>query len=349
VSSGQLAVAGVAALIANGVVYNATGVRVRAPLPIATKKLLSRWVERHLESAVLRYPQAMTSGTPSSTVASAEPLSATLHVNDFDMHYWEWPGSGPTLVCLHPSGHYGRIWERVAQQLAPQYDVLAPDQRGHGDSGQPPSGNAAVDYASDVEALAAGRNLQRIVLVGHSLGARTAMVHAAEHPERVSHMILVGGPHFSTIQPSADVDHWTGNANAMRQRSKQLPSADAAADILRTSYPRFTEADIQHAVKYNTQPAAGGGLEWKYEPSWVADGLVHALDDLRPYAARIRCPILILRATGSWELTAERMPHVIRVFSNTQVTVVDIDASANLEVEAPDAVAAAIRDYLSTN
>jgi pimeloyl-ACP methyl ester carboxylesterase len=292
----------------------------------------------------------MTSGAPSSTVTpAAEPLSASLPVNGFDMHYWEWPGSGPTLVCLHPSGHYGRIWEGVAQQLAPQFRVLAPDQRGHGDSGQPTSGNGAEDYAADVEALAAGRGLDRIVLVGHSLGARTAMVHAAEHPERVSHMILVGGPHFSTIEPGADVAHWTGNSNAMRQRERHIASAEAAADVLRASYPKFTEADVQHAVRYNTQPAAGGGLEWKFEPAWVADGLMHALDDLRPYAARVRCPILILRATSSWELTPERMPKVVGVFSGAPVTVVDVDASANLEVEAPDAVAAAIRDYLAAH
>ncbi|MBV9582998.1 MAG: alpha/beta hydrolase [Chloroflexi bacterium] len=292
----------------------------------------------------------MTSGAPaSSTVAAAEPLSATLPVNGFDLHYWEWPGSEPTLVCLHPSGHYGRIWERVAQQLAPRFHVLAPDQRGHGDSSQPPDGNAAEDYAADVEALAAARGLDQIVLVGHSLGARTAMVHAAQHPERVSRMILVGGPHYSTIDPGADVDHWTGNSNAMRQRSRQVASAEEAAASLRASYPKFTEADIQHALKYNTQPSTSvsGGLEWKFEPSWVANGLMHALDDLRPYAAQIRCPILILRATSSWELTPERMSTVTGVFRNAQVTVVEVDASANLEVEAPDAVATAIRDYLT--
>jgi pimeloyl-ACP methyl ester carboxylesterase len=291
----------------------------------------------------------MTSGAPSSALAAAEPRSATLHVNDFDLHYWEWPGSGPTLVCLHPSGHYGRIWENVAQQLAPQFDVIAPDQRGHGDSTQPPSGTAAEDFASDVEALAAGRNLGRIVLVGHSLGARTAMVHAAKHPERVSHMILVGGPHYSTIDPGTDIEHWTNQSNTMRARSRQIASEAEALDILRTSYPRFTEADVRHALKYNTRPTASGGLEWKFEPEWVADGLTHALDDLRGYAAEIHCPILILRARASWELTPERMPTVVGVFRNAELKVVDVDASANLEVEAPNAVADAVRTYLSAS
>ncbi|HEY2594723.1 MAG TPA: alpha/beta hydrolase, partial [Chloroflexota bacterium] len=236
---------------------------------------------------------------------------------------------------------------RVAQQLAPRFDVLALDQRGHGDSTQPPSGTAAEDFAADVEALAVARNLPRIVLVGHSLGARTAMVHAAKHPGRVSHMILVGGPHYSTIVPGADVEHWTNQSNTMRQRSRKIASAEEAAASLRASYPRFTEADVQHALKYNTRPVAGGGLEWKFEPGWVADGLTHALDDLRGYAAEIRCPILILRAKGSWELTPERMPTVVGVFPNAQVKVVDVDASANLEVEAPDEVATAIRNWLA--
>jgi 2-(acetamidomethylene)succinate hydrolase len=279
-------------------------------------------------------------------MTAAEPLSATLRVNGYDMHYWEWPGGKPTLVCLHPSGHYGRIWEKVAQQLAPQFNVIAPDQRGHGDSGQPPSGNAAEDYASDVEALAAGRDMGQIVLVGHSLGARTAMVHAAEHPERVSRLVLCGGPHYSTLEAGADVAHWQGQADTMRARPRGMASAAEAAALLRASYPRFSEADVQHAVRFNSQPAAGGGLEWKYEPAWVANGLDHALDDLSQYAARIRCPVLILRANASWELTPERMPKVVAAFSAADVKVVDIEASANLEVEAPDPVAGAIRDYL---
>jgi pimeloyl-ACP methyl ester carboxylesterase len=161
-------------------------------------------------------------------------------------------------------------------------------------------------------------------------------------------MILVGGPHYSTIAPGADVDHWTNQSNTMRGRSRQVASPGAAIEILRTSYPRFTDADLQHALKYNTRPTAGGGVEWKFEPGWVADGLTHALDDLRGYATEIRCPILILRATGSWELKPERMPSVVGVFSKAQVSVVDVDASANLEVENPEAVAAAIRTFLAS-
>ncbi len=288
----------------------------------------------------------MTGTSSPSTLMMAEPLSMSLPVNGFDLHYWEWPGGSPTLVCLHPSGHYGRIWESVAQLLAPDFHLLAPDQRGHGDSGRPASGSSAEDYASDVAALIEARGFEKVVLVGHSLGARVGMVYAGLHPDRVSDLVLVGGPHFSTLQPGADVAHWQTNASTMRQRQQRMESAEAAAAILRSSYPNFSEAAIQHALQFNTRPVAGGGVEWRFDPAWVAEGLMHALDDLRNYADRIRCPVLILRPKTSWELTPERMPEITRAFGAARVTVRDLSGSANLEVEVPQEVASAIRDFI---
>jgi pimeloyl-ACP methyl ester carboxylesterase len=71
------------------------------------------------------------------------PDSQRVDLPDVSLHYWDWPGNRPPIVCLHPSSHYGRIWEWVAEQLAPIFRVLAPEQRGHGESGRPASGRGA--------------------------------------------------------------------------------------------------------------------------------------------------------------------------------------------------------------
>src|SRR3569833_2344427 len=217
-----------------------------------------------------------------------EPLSKSASVNGFDLHYWDWEGTGPVLVCLHPSRHYGRIWEWVAQALRPDYRVLALDQRGHGDSGRPASGNAAEDYASDVEALAVALGLDRFAIAGHSLGARTGMAYASMYPQRVTKLTLVGGPHFSTISPGSDVERWHTSARNLRSRPRRFASAAEARAALEAGYPQFSDEALDHEVRYNTRPTADGGVEWKYDPDWVADGLEHALDDLRPHAARIQ-------------------------------------------------------------
>lgn len=281
-------------------------------------------------------------------MTNAAPHSRFAELDGFRLHYWEWPGEGPTIVCLHPSGHYGRIWEGVAQRLAPEYRVIAPDQRGHGDSGRPASGAGAEDYAADLEDLAEQIGLERFVLAGHSLGARTGMVYAALHPVRVRKLALVGGPHYSTLHAGGDVEYWQNSARTMAARPRRMPSVAAALEVLRAQYPQFSEAALEHAVEHNTRPLADGGVEWRYEPTFVAEGLGHAFDDLRPYAARISCPVLILRPEKSWELTPERMPEVEAAFSATEVRSQTISgAVGNLEVEAPAEVAAAIRAWVA--
>jgi 2-(acetamidomethylene)succinate hydrolase len=273
------------------------------------------------------------------------PASRTAHVNGFTLHYWDWAGGQPDVVCLHPSGHYGRIWEWVAERLAPDMRVIAPDQRGHGDSGKA-AGASAEDYAADVEGLAKAANLDRFVLAGHSLGARAGMVYAAQHPERVRALILVGGPHFSTLERGADVDYWRNNSNNMRARPKALANRSAAAEMMRKSYPAFSDAAVQHMAEHNTNLKADGSAEWKYDPEWVADGLLHATDDLTGYAAKIRCPVLILRAEKSWELTPERMIKVQALFPTAKVVTLD-GVVQNLEMEAPKAVAREIRAFVA--
>jgi 2-(acetamidomethylene)succinate hydrolase len=282
-------------------------------------------------------------------MTEAAPHSRQVELSEFSLHYWEWSGDPvATIVCLHPSSHYGRIWEWVAQRLAPDYRVLAPDQRGHGDSGRPASGTAAEDYAADVEALAEQLGLERFVLAGHSLGARTGMVYAALHPARVSHLILVGGPHFSGLHPGADVEYWQTNTRNTAARPRRQRSATAAVEALRAQYPHFPQAALEHVVEHNTRAVPDGGVEWKYDPAFVADGLTHALDDLRPYAARISCPLLILRPERSWELTPERLPEVEAAFpyAPNRRTVTVPGGVGNLELEQPAEVAAAIRDFL---
>src|SRR4030095_4365147 len=57
--------------------------------------------------------------------------------NGLTIHYYEWPGPRPTLVLLHPSSGYGRMWQGTADALGSRFHVYALDQRGHGDSGRP--------------------------------------------------------------------------------------------------------------------------------------------------------------------------------------------------------------------
>jgi pimeloyl-ACP methyl ester carboxylesterase len=68
------------------------------------------------------------------------------------------------------------------------------DLRGHGASSKPESGYTWADYASDVVALIRQEDYARVTLVGHSLGALTALLTAAELPERIESLVLEDPP-----------------------------------------------------------------------------------------------------------------------------------------------------------
>lgn len=108
-----------------------------------------------------------------------------------------WPGSGPAVLLLHGLASTRRIWDLVVPHLLgagpDPVAVVALDQRGHGDSERPagPYDGAAVvrDVLTALDALA----LSRVVVVGHSWGATTALRVATIAPGRVLACVMIDG------------------------------------------------------------------------------------------------------------------------------------------------------------
>ncbi|TGE21389.1 alpha/beta hydrolase [Hymenobacter aquaticus] len=113
-------------------------------------------------------------------------------------------GTGPlTFVFLHYWAGSGREWQLVLDELSPDFHGLAPDLRGFGAAPAPASGYAVADYAADVLAFIQQRGLTNFVLVGHSMGAKTAMFVASEQPAGLRGLVLLA-PSPPTIEPMTD-------------------------------------------------------------------------------------------------------------------------------------------------
>ncbi|MFE2723624.1 alpha/beta fold hydrolase [Kitasatospora sp. NPDC059327] len=115
------------------------------------------------------------------------------------------PPGGPPLLLLHALGERATDWDGVLPDLAPHHRVLALDLRGHGDSGWP--GRYGVGpMRDDVLGLLDALGLERVDVVGHSMGGVVAYLLAQEHPERVGRLVLedVPAPHPRPASPVAD-------------------------------------------------------------------------------------------------------------------------------------------------
>jgi pimeloyl-ACP methyl ester carboxylesterase len=115
---------------------------------------------------------------------------ATLQANGLHIFFTRTGGDKPPVVLNHGATDNGLCWLPVAEQLAEDYDVLMPDARGHGRSS---SGNGRYDSVSRAEDLVAfinALNLQKPVIMGHSMGAQTTLFTAALYPHAITAAIL---------------------------------------------------------------------------------------------------------------------------------------------------------------
>lgn len=154
-------------------------------------------------------------------------------------------GGGPTIVLLHGIGSGAASWLQVAQRLAGRARVIAWDAPGYGDSApltQP--GPRAEDYAARLAQLFDALDIERCVLVGHSLGALIATAFAAgEQARRVARLVLLspargyGDPARAALAEDVRGKRLRalerlGIAGMAEQRSAHLLSPRASAEQL---------------------------------------------------------------------------------------------------------------------
>lgn len=103
---------------------------------------------------------------------------------------------GIPVVFAHSFAGSSRHWVAQLAHLRPTRRAIAFDLRGHGGSAAPTdTSDYAVDsLATDIGAVLDGLGLQRVVLVGHSMGGSAAVAYAGAHPDRVAGLVLVGTP-----------------------------------------------------------------------------------------------------------------------------------------------------------
>lgn len=109
------------------------------------------------------------------------------------MHYaYKGEPSGVPVILLHGYGDSWFSYSSVLPLLDKKYRVYIPDQRGHGLSDHPASGYELRQFAADALAFMDALNLKQATIVGHSMGSFIAQHVAAQAPERVTRLVLVG-------------------------------------------------------------------------------------------------------------------------------------------------------------
>ena len=184
------------------------------------------------------------------------------------------------VILLH--GLYDRweSWASVLPDLARHCRAIAPDLRGHARSDWPEQGYLLADYAGDVIALMDALNIQRSVLVGHSLGSLVAVWAASRHPDRIDAVILEDPPLEMGEEADQFLEYQLAIKRASPEEALQMVRAlefSADDDVNRTFVEWLRDASDGPALETLEQYRAGR------RPDFIA-----ALD-------QVQCPSLILQ------------------------------------------------------
>src|SRR6201990_193541 len=100
-------------------------------------------------------------------------------------------GSGPTILLIHGIGDNSTTWSTVQTKLAQRFTVIAPDLLGRGKSDKPRADYSVAAYANGMRDLLSVLDVDKVTVVGHSLGGGVAMQFAYQFPQLVDRLILV--------------------------------------------------------------------------------------------------------------------------------------------------------------
>jgi pimeloyl-ACP methyl ester carboxylesterase len=124
-------------------------------------------------------------------------------VGDLSLLRWGESDEGrDALLLIHPANLQARSWQRVVTPLSDRRLCIAPDLRGYGESTREGPFSVA-GWARDCQWIVDSLHLERIHVVGASVGATVALELAAARPERIGSVVALGGA-FLPLSPAED-------------------------------------------------------------------------------------------------------------------------------------------------
>lgn len=241
------------------------------------------------------------------------------------------PG-GPPLLLLHGYTDSSRVWTILAPYLR-DHRILIPDQRGHGASDAPECCYAQSDFAYDARLFLDAMGVESAAVVGHSMGSMVAQGLAAEHPERVSRLVLIGSTALAPVRRGESL--WT---DIMTLRE---PIA-GNVEFLRLWGPESSPTPVDPVLRSYYEP------EIAATPAHVWRGVLRELLDvpIGRYAPDVRAPVLILSGGRDALFPAEHHRALVAAYPHAQAHVFS-DLGHNLVLERPAEVGPVLAAFLA--
>ena len=198
---------------------------------------------------------------------------------------WERHGSGPPIVLIHGFGLNRAMWQWTLPALTPHFSVLTYDLLGHGESAPPAGTPDLAMFSRQLLGLMDRCDIERVAVVGFSLGGMIARRIALDHADRLSALAILNSPH----------DRSPAAREAVRARVRQTevhgPSANvepAPRTLVLAGIPR------RGAGAHRARPRLDRGQRLPPSIRQIYRVLAEGDAELVEGLERIACPTLVM-------------------------------------------------------
>lgn len=243
------------------------------------------------------------------------------------------PGN-PPIIILHGLFGSSDNWMPQAKLWSARYRIYAVDQRNHGQS---PHSND-FDYAAMVSDLAEfvdDHQIQDAVVLGHSMGGKTAMNFALAHPGKLARLIV------ADIAPRAyNLEHYVIVEGLNAIPIDTITSRNEADAALASHVP---EPDVRQFLLKNLQRKAEGGFSWKINLPVITQKLSNVGLDLH-VPGSFNKPTLFIRGARSNYVRDTDFARIKQVFP--QATIETMNTGHWIQAEKPQEFVTLVENWL---
>ena len=267
------------------------------------------------------------------------------------------------IVLLHGFPESHRTWRAIAPELARDFFVVAPDQRGFGGSDRPDGVEAyrTERIVEDLIALADILELKQITLVGHDWGGAVAWLAALRHPDRVARLVIANAPHPLVFQKSL-IDDEAQRAASQYIRAFRNPLLEKGIEAmgLETFFTKSfgSHADLERISEeekraylddWGQEGALTAMLNW-YRASELVVPAIGEAASLPPWTnlpfPHLAMPTLVVWALDDKALLPVQLQGLHDLVDDLRIVAVE-GAGHFHPWETPEPLRAAIRDFMA--
>ena len=278
-------------------------------------------------------------------------------VQGLAIHCLEWgPPTGEPLILVHGFLDQAGSWRNFVRFLQDKLEqplwIVAPDCRGHGDSGWVGAGGYYhfPDYVLDLDCVVRSLGARQFKLIGHSMGGTISLLYSGTFPERVHKLVLIegigpAGMNFSDAP--ARMEKWISEVHERgRKHFREYNSTGAGAKQLQQTNPRLSGELAMELALSGMKQNEDGKWVWKFDP-------LHRTSSPQPFYSaqtieflrRIECPVLIVNGRQTHHSPRPESRQRLEVVRNKRFAEIE-NAGHMVHQDNPQRLAELVADFL---